>query len=337
MNFHRILGAIGALSLACVLAPNKAFAIGAPAGTVINNTAEVSYSVGSLNTTAASNQVTLTVAEILDVAVTAQTPDLDVNSGDTQQVLVFLVTNNGNSSEAFRLQLESIIAGDQFDPAQSSPSIYFDTDSSNTLTAADTPYVSGSNDPLLSADGSVRVLVVHDIPGGLDDGDLGIVRLTATALTGSGVAGTVFAGLGNGLANVVVDAIVGTSTAQRDASAQYEITGVTLTAVKSQAVTGGPGNVNLPVPGAIVTYTVVITKTGSGTANNVVFTDNIPANTSYVAGSLRLNNGALTDNADADAGAFEPIGANPARVRVTLPTLGNSAPPQTVTFQVSIN
>ena len=337
MKSYRILGAIGALSLACVLAPGKAFAIGAPAGTVINNTAEVSYSVGSVNTTAASNQVTLTVAEILDVAVTAQTPDLDVNSGDTQQVLVFLVTNNGNSSEAFRLQLESIIAGDQFDPVQSSPSIYFDTDSSNTLTAADTPYVPGSNDPLLSADGNVRVLVVHDIPTALADGNLGVVRLTATSLTGSGVAGTVFAGLGNGLANAVVDAVVGTSTAQRNASAQYEITGVTLTAVKSQAVTGGPGNVNLPVPTAVVTYTVVITKTGSGTASNAVFTDNIPANTSYIAGSLRLNNAALTDPVDADAGVYEPAGVNPARVRVTLPTLGNSAPPQTVTFQVSIN
>ena len=40
------------------LGSNKAHAVGAPAGTVINNTAEVSYTVGTVNATASSNLVT---------------------------------------------------------------------------------------------------------------------------------------------------------------------------------------------------------------------------------------------------------------------------------------
>ena len=62
--------------LAFGLGSNKAHAVGAPAGTAINNTAEVSYTVGTVNATATSNLVTVTVAEILDVTVTAQTPSV---------------------------------------------------------------------------------------------------------------------------------------------------------------------------------------------------------------------------------------------------------------------
>ena len=65
--------------LAFGFASNKAHAVGAPAGTEINNTAEVSYTVGTVNATANSNLVTVTVAEILDVIVTAQTPTLAVS------------------------------------------------------------------------------------------------------------------------------------------------------------------------------------------------------------------------------------------------------------------
>jgi hypothetical protein len=43
----------------------------------------VSYSVGTVNATASSNLVSVTVAEILDVVVTAQTPSVAVTAGDT--------------------------------------------------------------------------------------------------------------------------------------------------------------------------------------------------------------------------------------------------------------
>ena len=76
-----------------------------------------------------------------------------------------------------------------------------------------------------------------------------------------------------------------------------------MNAVKSQAVVDQFGGTR-PLPGARINYTIVVSATGSGTAANSVFTDNIPANTTYVPGTLRLNSAALSDAADADAGDF---------------------------------
>jgi len=47
--------------------------------------------------------------------------------------------------------------------------------------------------------------------------------------------------------------------------------------------------------GGILTYTVVITNHGPGVARDVVFTNPIPANTTYVAGSTTLNGVAQVD------------------------------------------
>ena len=76
----------------------------------------MSYTVGTVNTTANSNLVSVTVAEILDVVVTAQTPTVSVTAGDTQQEVRYRVTNTGNGPETFRLVMNSVIAGDKFDP-----------------------------------------------------------------------------------------------------------------------------------------------------------------------------------------------------------------------------
>jgi uncharacterized repeat protein (TIGR01451 family) len=326
----RILGAIGVTALALALGTNKAHAVGAPAGTPINNTAQVDYTIGTVNTTASSNTVTVTVAEILDVVVTAQTPTVAVNAGDTQQEVRYRVTNTGNGPETFRLVMTSVIAGDQFDPVPTTPSIYFDTDASGDLSPGDTPYVVGSNDPVLSADGFVTVLVVNNIPSGVVDTNVGLTRLTADSRTGTGTPGTTFAGQGVG----GVDAVVGTTGADGEGDSSYVVSGVSLTATKTQTVVDQFGGAR-PVPGARIDYSVAVNVTGSGTAANSVFADNIPANTTYVPGTLRLNATLLSDSADADAGdyAATPV----ARVRVTLGNLTTASGPQTVTFSVVIN
>ena len=73
--------------------------------------------------------------------------------------------------------------------------------------------------------------------------------------------------------------------------------------MKSQTVVDQFGG-SAPVPGARINYTVVVSATGTGIAATSVFSDNIPANTTYVPGTLRLNSAALSDAADADAGEF---------------------------------
>ena len=320
---------IGAASL---LAAAQAVAVGTVAGTDIDNVAEVSYEVAGNPVTEQSNTLTVTVAEILDVDVTLQSPPKPVSPGDSSQELLFTVTNIGNGSEAFALVLDNALAGDDFDPLPSAPaSVYFDTDASGDLSAGDTVYTPGVNDPLLAPDASVDVLIVNDIPAATSDGDLGRSLLDATAATGSGVPGTVFAGAGDG----GVDAVAGNSGASDDDTGEYRVTDVRLDLVKSAVVTDQFGGAE-PVPGAQITYTVVVTTSGGGTATNSVFSDAVPANTTYSPGTITLNGAPMTDAPDADAGQLITVLGIPT-INVELGDLTTADGPQTVVFTVTID
>ena len=107
-----------------------------------------------------------------------------------------------------------------------------------------------------------------------------------------------------------------------------------MNAIKSQTVADQFGGTR-PVPGARINYTIVVSATGTGTAAASVFTDNIPANTTYVPGTLRLNSTALSDAPDADAGDFST--SPNARVRVQLGNLTQASGTQTIQFAVTIN
>jgi uncharacterized repeat protein (TIGR01451 family) len=314
----------------CVLWATSAHAVGVPAGTSIDNTAQVTYSVGSVSATATSNTTSVTVAEILDVVVTLQTPSVPVLAGAVQQELVYRITNTGNGPETFYVQMTSALGGDEFDPVPASPAIYFDTDASGDLSAGDTPYVAGSNDPVLNADAFVTMLVINDIPAAVADGNRGFSRMFAAARTGTGDPGDTFAGQGA----AGTDAVVGTTRADGEATGQYLVAGIAVNAVKSQAVADQFGG-SSPVPGARIDYTIVVNAAGSGTATASVFSDNIPAYTTYVPGTLRLNSVLLSDAADADAGEFSTTPG--ARVRVQLGNLTQASGSQTIQFAVTIN
>lgn len=330
MQSVRSLAIAASMAVALGIASQDAHAAGALAGTDIQNTAEVTYSVGGVSTTVTSNTVSVRVAEILDVVVTAQTPSVAVAGGDTGREIVYRVTNTGNGSETFHLVTVSIIGGDEFDPIAASPSIYFDTDGSGDLSAADAAYVAGNNDPVLPPDGSVTVLVVNDIPASVVDGNRGFARLTADARTGSGTAGLTYANAGVG----GTDAVVGLTGATASSQALYLVTSITVNAVKSQQVVDQFGG-SQPLPGARIDYTIVVSATGTGSAVSALFTDRIPANTTFVPGSLRLNSSGLTDATDIDAGEYATT--PDAQVRVTLGALTQAAGNQTIEFAVLIN
>lgn len=55
-------------------------------------------------------------------------------------------------------------------------------------------------------------------------------------------------------------------------------------------------------PGEVLEYTITFTNTGSETAKEVKITDLIPANTTYVPGSLKINGTAKTDGVDTETG-----------------------------------
>lgn len=80
-----------------------------------------------------------------------------------------------------------------------------------------------------------------------------------------------------------------------------------------------------------MTYQIVATLSGLGTATNLVITDPLPANTTYMPGSIVVNGIAKTDAADADNAQFvtNTISVSP----------GNVAAPASVfiTFRATIN
>jgi uncharacterized repeat protein (TIGR01451 family) len=322
------------LALASLFASVSAHALGTVAGTTIENTAQITYTVGASTLSTTSNTTTIRVAEILDVAVTLNSSTVTVAPGAVSQRLVFTVTNTGNGTETFSLAGLSALTGDQFDPTPATNFIYLDTDGSGDLSGSDALYAPNANDPTLSSVGagsSIRVFVLNDIPNGVNDGDRGRSQLTASARTGVGAPGTVYANAGDG-GNI--DAVVGTSGASSQLHGEYLVESLQVSAVKSQVVLDQFGG-QRPLPTARITYQIVVTATGTGSASAVNFSDLIPANTTYVAGSLTLNSVALSDTTGNDAGEFTTT-PNP-RVLVNLGNLTAASGPQTITFAVTID
>lgn len=320
-----------------------AFAFGAPAwatGTLANSTitnaASVSYTdPGNATITKQSNTVTLKVDELLNVVV-ADGGDEPVLTPDSDQPIAFTVTNTGNGTEAFELTA-AVVGGGQITPTNLR--IYIDN-GDGVFTAADTLYVFNSNDPIIGPDLSQLVFVVSDIPPGQANGDIGTISLRASAVTASPLgdpAGTAYPGAGDG----GTTAVVGNTTASAIDQANYVVSALNSTLVKTQSVLDPFGG-SSSVPGSVVTYTLTFDLTGTGSITLGKITDAIPANTTYVSGSMVLNGGAaLTDtDADADGARFvvAPAGANGRGfIEVNLTSPLPSPSTQTVTFKVTIN
>ena len=315
------------VATATIVFAHPAKAVGTAAGTTISNTATATYSDPQGNPVSVpSNKVDIRVDELLDVKVaTADPGDVASLPGATNQVLSFTVTNTGNGSEAFRLAPVNTIGGDAFDPTTTS--LVIDSNGNGVYDpGVDTVYNAGSNDPVLAPDTSVKVFVLSTVPPSATDGQRGQTDLTATAVTGSGTPGTVFAGQGQGGG----DAIVGSTTALGRDKGFYIINSATVAFVKTASVADPFGGTKA-VPGAIITYTLVATVSGSGSLANLAAGDPVPVGTTYVPGTITSQAAPITDLTDADAGEFAA-----GRVTVRFGTVAGGQT-RTVTFKVKIN
>ncbi len=323
---HRLLPSCSAIAVLAALAlPMQAEAAGTRAGSTISNTASASFDTGGGTTTVDSNRVDLLVDEMLDVTVDSGNPaDVPTTPGATGQVLTFAVTNNGNGVEAFGLSTVANAGGDNYDPVVTQ--IYLDNGDGIFDAGTDTLYTTGANDPSLDPDQSITVFVLATTPGTVVDGNRGIVSLVAAAKTGTGDPGDSFAGQGEGGG----DAVVGSTGADGQDAGVFTVSAATVTLVKSAAVTNALGTID-PIPGATITYTIVASVAGSGSVSGLAITDNIPADTAYVPGSITLGGSALSDAADADAGDY-----NGTRISVALGTVAGGQT-RTVTFQTKID
>ena len=316
--------ALAPLAIAAALVTTPAHAGGVKAGTLIENTASATYDGGAGPVTIPSNTITVKVDELLDVTVTSRDSG-PVSAAPGSAVLTFELTNTGNGPEAYTLTANPAVAGNDFDTTVNG--IAVDTNGNGVYDPGVDEMLTGpATTAAIAADASLTVFVLVTIPGGVADGDQSDVSLLAEAVTGTGAPGTAFAGQGAGGGN----AIVGSTGANATATGSLSVGITDVDLIKSATVRDPFGGTGI-VPGATITYAIRAEVRGSGSVSDLVVTDAAPADTTYVAGSLKLDGATLTDAADADAGRSGTSG-----ISVDLGTVSGGSS-HTVTFQVAID
>lgn len=315
--------AFGLATAVSVAMPAPAAAQAAPAGIIIENTAEATYDDAGVTRTITSNTVQVRVDELLDLAsASLDAGPVTVRSGSA--VLSFLVSNTGNGPEAVTLEAVTTVAGNAFDATLDS--IAIDSNGNGVYDpGVDAVLPAPSITASLASGATQTVFVIVTVPTGLADGAQSAVNLIANTATGTGAPGTIFAAAGEGGS----DAVVGLSGGTSLATGQLVISASTVTLVKSATISDPFGGTSA-VPGATITYGIEARVTGSATINGLVITDIIPPSTQYVANSLTLNGAPLSDAASDDAGE-----AGPAGIAVTLGDVPGGTS-NTVTFAVLI-
>jgi len=324
-------------ALVCVLYGSIVQAAGTPAGTLITNTAPLSYSIGGVpEAPIVSAPASLRVDEIINLTLVWQDGGpVSVATPDNNDALTFLLTNTGNGSERFVFTRNNMLAGDNYDPLTGSAgAIFLESGLAPGLqtsgASADTLYAAGVNDPDLMADTSRIVYVVSDTPTGLAAGNTGLAALTASATTlgaAGATPGTTLAGLGTG----GVDAVVGSTQAQASRTGSYLVSTVTLNILKTVVSVLDPRGGSNAESGSVLTYRLTVTLSGSGSVSNLIITDPLPTQTTYVAGSMLVNGATRTDAVDADNAQFSAS-------TVTV-DFGNTVSPvvHVIAFRATIN
>ena len=302
-----------------------AVAAGVDAGSLIENTATATFEDGEGTKTVDSNTVTVRVDELLDVTVTSQDSG-PVPSEPGQDVLTFEVTNQGNGPEEFTLTANPAVAGNDFDTTITS--IAVDTNGNGVYDDGVDEILTGpETTPELAADEAITVFVIVEVPSGVNDGDASDVELLAEAVTGTGAPGTTFAGAGVDGG----DAIVGTTGASAAATGSL-VVGLTTVDLNKAVSLVDPFGGTSAVPGSVATFTLTAEVIGSGSLDSLVISDGIPADTTYVAGSLALDGNPLTDASGDDAGEA----SNASGISVDIGTV-NGGDTFEVTFDVTVN
>lgn len=247
-----------------------------PAGTVVTNTADVAYNSGPNSLSVASNGASFTVAQEPDVDIAAGGTSA---SGDPSDVIVYpiTITNNGNDDDVLDITYTSS-EGWTFD-------VWVDDDNNGipgtgtdyqlTDTDADTDI---DTDTLTQGQSLANLLLVVTIPAATPDATVDTTTVTVASSIDTGVT----------------DAETFTTT----------VTAPMLSIAKTVSPVG-----NQP-PGTTLTYTITVDNSGSGAATNVLIKDVIPANTTYVAGSILAGTSmgtltARTDASDTDSGTYD--------------------------------
>ena len=257
---------------------------GTLSGTAIANEAQIAYAVSGIPSSLSSNTDTFVVDQIVDLQVAWEdNAPVKVAAGDTDRVLTFRVTNEGNGDDNLTLTYDHNTTSD-FAPTHFR--IFLDDgngvyDGNETLVTHLT----------LHADQNVTLFLLGDIP---DDNTTApghrsyeVFRATTESNTTTGVDRP-------GVVDVVV------RTGSDEDTGIWEIRDYWFTAEKNATVHSDD---NATHTGTRITYTITYYIDGNAagkTIRHVVLTDAIPSNTRYVPGSLRQDGAPRTDAIDGD-------------------------------------
>lgn len=170
---------VGALTLA-LLVSLPALAEGTPEGTVITNTATVSWQDGNGNARSQnSNTVSTTVVQVASVVIT---PDTLTASGLPSDRIVFVhtVENNGNGSDTIQLAVSTVPGW--------TVGLYRDVNGNGTYEPGTDTAVTDTG--ALPAEGTFPLLVVVDVPSGAADGASASFTVTGTSVFNAAVSDT---------------------------------------------------------------------------------------------------------------------------------------------------
>lgn len=365
----RMMLLAGCLSLLAPLA--SAQAAGTDANTVISNQATLDYQVGGVDQPQVFsdddgipgngiNPTVFVVDNRVDLTMTAGTRN--VTPGSTGQLLVFTVTNTGNATQGYALDLGAGAgAEDNFD--LTGVTVYLDVNKDGLVDVGDIAYVPNAGTRIVDvpansgADSTIQVLVVGDVPLTATDGQTARYTLKAITLNAGTDTETVATPGANDPA--VVDIVLadgnagagvgGTTDGLQDgdflATGVLTVQNAAMSITKSVAIISDPinGAVNpKAIPGATVRYSIAIVNAGAVPSTNVVLTDTIPTNTDFLVGSVTDSTGTGTVDYSNGAFGYVPVGApgvaDPlvVAVRVSIPNIAGSGGSATVTFDVTI-
>ncbi len=267
----RNAGVMMAIVAALTAAPGARAAT--PAGTRIANTAHLTLLLaGDVPLAIDSNTVSITVDPLVDAAIAAERPTVEI--GAQPQPVSFVVGNPGNAATTYRIDART----DRDTVSVALIAVDADGDGDGRYDPARDP---ATTSVTLAPGANQRIFVLTT--GTAADGTI----ITATAIADAS-AGTML-GTTGGRATADVRLIApGAAPA-----AQLE---------KAQSV-ASPGGGTRAVRGAIVTYTLTARFTRACAA--VDLSDTVPAGTRFVPGSIALDDQPLSDAADGDAGRLD--------------------------------
>ncbi len=281
-----------------LLMGQQALAVGTDAGTEIDNTAVISYAVNGANQ-ADLNAVapTFVVDRVVNFTLDTDNAALTQTApGETGAIVLYTLTNIGNSPLDFRLAAANVTTGDDDDMVDTSFVAFVDTNGNGVQDGGELAFV----DALPEGD-TVTITVLADAPAIVVDGEIALVELSAIAADPYDGVNTVNPAadgvLGADLVNGAVDATgvietvfdedgpgVGGDGVQVFDTDGYQFDFTALTINKSSAVISDPVNGTtspFAIPGAIIEFTVGIGNPGSSSTTSLTITDDIQSDLNF--------------------------------------------------------